>query len=442
MTDYYFNDMWRMDWGLGNPNKTAALIVTLMIAVWAFTYIKRWGFWAALGLFLGLGVCLVHTFSRGGMVALAVGLLPLMYWAPRPWPWRRLLALGASLWILVGCVVYWQAHERMTQGIVTEDRSISNRFDLWQAAPAMMVDAPGGWGWNQAGPIYGDWYQSIDITQRYKNLVNSHLTWMTEFGWPFRLFYVFAWGAVLLLCWPDAAHRWRAIPLGIWLSFFVAALFSSVGEALIIWTAPLLSLAAVLIQRLRQVQWPKPVLWALPAGTAAAVCLVFLILGQNQRALYGSPEVITLGTDEPNTWLLVDRQVLGKFYSKSLRRFRESPDGQAPSLGIALQPQALPDLEGKALFIAGQSSDDFDDALAAKMRQAERVVLLSPKFFPQQTELTCEQLKRVQAFIGEFSRSPASHAWKQAADFQHIPGVGDFLPDWPQLLFTPTPSET
>jgi hypothetical protein len=55
----------RMDWGLGNPNKTAALIALIMIAVWILGYIRDWGFWVALALFTGFGVCLILTQSRG-----------------------------------------------------------------------------------------------------------------------------------------------------------------------------------------------------------------------------------------------------------------------------------------------------------------------------------------------------------------------------------------
>jgi hypothetical protein len=72
MNDIFFNGTWRMDWGFGNPNKTAAFIAILMIAVWILAYIHKWGFWIALVAFTGLGICLIHTMSRGGLVALLV----------------------------------------------------------------------------------------------------------------------------------------------------------------------------------------------------------------------------------------------------------------------------------------------------------------------------------------------------------------------------------
>jgi len=58
-----------MDWGLGNPNKTAALIAMLMVAVWGLACFRKWGFWAALTLFTGLGICR-GDFLRAAPVAM------------------------------------------------------------------------------------------------------------------------------------------------------------------------------------------------------------------------------------------------------------------------------------------------------------------------------------------------------------------------------------
>lgn len=142
--DTFFQGTWRMDWGLGNPNKTAAVIAGLMIAVWALTAFKKWGFWAALFLFTGLGIALLHTFSRGGAVAAFAGLLMVWFGSARPWPKQKVLAILASLFVLTFYGFYLKAGDRFSQGIVEEDRSISNRLELWKMAPAMMVDAPGG----------------------------------------------------------------------------------------------------------------------------------------------------------------------------------------------------------------------------------------------------------------------------------------------------------
>ena len=65
----------RLDLGFGNPNKTAALFAIL--AVWALSFacrVKRaWAAWCLWAVSAALGVALVHTHSRGGLVALAAG---------------------------------------------------------------------------------------------------------------------------------------------------------------------------------------------------------------------------------------------------------------------------------------------------------------------------------------------------------------------------------
>ena len=435
METFYFNDIWRMDWGLGNPNKTAALIATLMIAAWSFAYIKRWGFWMALTLFAGLGVCLMHTFSRGGIIALGAGLIPLVIFAPRPWRMARLVGVGAALWIIIGFGVYWETHERIAQGVIKEDRSISNRLELWSAGPAMMVDAPGGWGLGNAGHAYMQWYQPLDRSEGFRTMVNSHLTWLVEFGWGFRFLYVFAWGAIILLCWPRKHSRRLAIPLGIWIAFGVSAVFSSVAESPWLWVVPLMSLVAVLAYRIYVIQWPSPKAWIIPLGAAAMLTLSFWIAGQNDAAVHGYGSYVTIGEGEPAVWILYDEATLGKLYGKSLREYLNGSEVKPPSIGIAFSPDSLPDLGGKKLIIAGGDTPETRERLAALIGSAAETILLTPAFYPQELDLAPERLAGISVIFGEFSQSPTSYAWQQAGHVRRLAGVGNFIPNWPQYLF-------
>src|ERR1700678_390926 len=107
--DFYYHGAWRMDWGFGNPNKTATLIACLMLAVWLVACIWRWGFWFALPVATALGWCLVQTYSRGGMLALLAGVAVLLAWTPRPWPRARTIAVMASLWLVGLFILYAKA---------------------------------------------------------------------------------------------------------------------------------------------------------------------------------------------------------------------------------------------------------------------------------------------------------------------------------------------
>src|ERR1043165_8475617 len=83
----------RLDWGFGNPNKTATLIATIMLAVWVLPKLASFAsqrmnelfFWLTLTLSVTLGVPLILTESRGGIVAFLAGLMVLALHAPRPY---------------------------------------------------------------------------------------------------------------------------------------------------------------------------------------------------------------------------------------------------------------------------------------------------------------------------------------------------------------------
>jgi len=162
MEDFFFNGIWRMDWGFDNPNKTATLIAEIIIAIWGFSYIKKWGWWLALISSCILGGCLIHTFSRGGLIAALIGLLILVIFNYlRAFSLAKFIATGITVLIVSIYAIYLTAPDRYAQGILKEDLSINNRIMLWKMAPAMMLDAPGGWGIGNSGNAFMRWYQPL-----------------------------------------------------------------------------------------------------------------------------------------------------------------------------------------------------------------------------------------------------------------------------------------
>lgn len=194
MQEFFYNGVKRLDWGFGNPNITAGLIATLLMAVWGLAFIHRWGFWPALVAFTTLGVCLVQTASRGGLVAAILGGVVLVASLRRPWPRGRWIPIVAALVLLGSYAVWHGVATRYGKGIVEEDASVSNRWLIYRMAPAMMVDAPGGWGHKRAAEAFHHFYQPVGRHERYGSLVSSHLTWMVEWGWWGRGGYVVGWG--------------------------------------------------------------------------------------------------------------------------------------------------------------------------------------------------------------------------------------------------------
>lgn len=436
MEDIFFNGIWRMDWGLGNPNKTATLIAELMVAVWGLAYVRKKGFWVAFGLFTVLGGCLIHTFSRGGLIAAFAGLIALIAFVPRPWPLTKKMAIGISVLLMIVFTFYLNAHERYSQGVIEEDRSITNRAELWRVTPAMMVDAPGGWGIGNSGKAYMQWYQPLQHNERYRTLVNSHLTWLVEFGWPLRFLYLFAWAAVFLLCLPTKEARWYAVPLGIWLSFGTAAFFSSIAESAWLWIVPGLSLAAVLGNRLRIMEWPRLVTWVVTTGVATIFCVSFLMVGKGKTEISGSKDLVIIGKNVPLIWLVVDEQTLGICsFAKSLRKYlAEHPTDR--SIGIVPSLAYLPEsLSGTTVVVAGSPEGRNQEKMRRLTSSVSRLILLSPGYYPQEAGIALEAKSTVEVLFGEFSQSSFLMAWEETGKVRRIAGAADFFPTWPQIIF-------
>lgn len=436
MSEFFYDGIWRMDWGLGNPNKTAALIAILMIAAWGLVFIRKWGFWLALTLFTCLGICLVHTFSRGGIIALFAGMFPLIAYAKRPWPRNRMIAVGVSVWVILGSTVFLNAHQRYGQGISQEDRSISNRVVLWKAAPRMMVDAPSGWGLGNSGKAYMEWYQPLNRTESYRTLVNSHLTWLVEFGWGLRWLYVGLWGCALLLCWPQRRLRWPAIVLGMWIAFATSAFFSSVAESGWIWAPPVIGLALVLLYRVRHKIWPNKKCWWIPIGTATVIVGVCFLSGQSDSPIKtGQDRVVINDGAKEVIWITTDAKVLGSSCGRKLRAYLTQ--NKTPVTIVLAQPTAK--LDGApiaSLVITGTAT--LNEELLQKINEVRSVILLNAAVSPDELHLTGENKRKFHVVMGEFTQTALPSIWEDKLSVQRIEGKGDYLPDWPQIILNTT----
>lgn len=434
MTDIYFQGFWRMDWGLGSPNKTAAFIAILMVAVWGFSYIRKWGFWMAVVLLTALGICLIHTFSRGGLIAAAAGLAILAWQAPRPWPRSRMFAVGISAWVIIGFSVFVQAHERYGQGVVQEDRSITNRIALWKSAPGMMVDAPEGWGIGRSGISYMHWYQPIERHERYRTFVNSHLTWLVEFGWSGRFLYLAGWGWIFLLCWPTRGAQALAIPLAVWISFGVSAVFSSIAESPWLWIIPALTVIFAIAFRLRKRLWPAPIFFVFPMLLSLLLCLALFFVGRTMNSsVKKQGEVVIFGVGKPEYLVFADTAVVGKNYPRVLRQCAEKMS--LPTMVITESPSALMETKDTNIMLAGLGVSIPPETLRGVFAANQQVLVVNPRMFPEQIGLSALEGGRVSVIFGEFAQTDTLPNWSKIASVEKLPGIGDFLPDWPLNLF-------
>lgn len=63
---FFYNGFWRIDWGFGNPNKTAVLILQLAFISLGLIGSRKWIKLIGILTFTIMSICLFHTFSRGG----------------------------------------------------------------------------------------------------------------------------------------------------------------------------------------------------------------------------------------------------------------------------------------------------------------------------------------------------------------------------------------
>ena len=422
-----------MDWGLDNPNKTATLIAILMILTWSLVNIPKWGFWLALSSFVGLGLCLIHTVSRGGMLSMCAGAAVLLLNLSRPWDIRKSVAILVGLSLIVAFSFYLKTYSRYGQGITQNDLSITNRLHIWKSAPRMMVDAPNGWGIGNSGRAYMQWYQPLDSNEQYRTLVNSHLTWLVEFGWPLRFLYLLIWVSVLMICFPRAKGALSAIPFAIWIAFGVGAFFSSIAESIWMWLIPGTCLFVALFSRFLDKSWPPYAGWCIPVALSAASLIILIVLGTGNGdiTVRGSRDQVALGSD-PKIWVITDTAVLGPDFGRTLRQ--EMPDY---SIGLITSSKIWSGLKGSTLIVCGNVTKEELPSLSLITAHFQKILFVNPGFFPEECKLNVGV--KVNILFGEYSRSFTINNWARSYGKRvgRLPGVGDFVPDWPKLLLNP-----
>ena len=436
---FFYQGMARWDFGLDSPNKAAAVLVFLLLPLLALSVRARreWIRWCA-GLILALvGYGLVRTFSRGGLVAFLLGALVLLAGL------RKLLVVGRR-WIpivlaactLVGAAVWTGFAGRVADSSPTADASVGNRLAIWRNVPCMMVHAPGGWGRGAAGDAFMGWYQPLDKTERYRTLVNSHFTWLVEWGWCGRFLLVWAW----LLAFGAGIVRWRTrgdpLPLAVWIAFAAAAFFSSVAEEWIVWVVPVVALmpAAWTFCTAKGARRTVVVVTLVASGVLLSACVVFGVCCRPTDVLCiaRSPDgtCLTVGTGRPDGWVVCDEAVMGgAAFGRVLRGFVQTPEGTGRAYGLVRDLSSLP-VDVRRLSLCGRAADAGPDLLA-RFTALEDVRVISPNR-PEDWLAARGKKPYIRVFCGEFA--PACPA-EDVEGLTVVFGAADYLPNWPHLAF-------
>lgn len=418
IAEYFYNGFWRLDFGFGNPNKTAVLLVQLALISLAFFKFGKFGKVCSILLSLFFSVCLVHTFSRGGILALLGGFVVVFIYSARYVSKRAIILIVAFLALIAAYGIYLGFGERFANAF-DGDRSVSNRIEIWKHAPDMMVDAPGGWGLGKSGESYMRWYQDSEATEEYRTLVNSHLTWLVEFGWPMRVVYVFAWLFVFAVCIPG---KNSSIPLAVWLSFFIASMFSSVAEEWTLWLIPLACLAYAGYGKYKAGKLPHAKTLLVLMFASAALMLMPFALRKGSLVHFDGGS-LTYGRGPIYAAVLIDNDVLGKTqYAKTLRQCYDSRfTGQSIMLFESDKTGGIP-FAIQLLVLTGKRKMPAD---MIKNISPQHVAVVNPCYEPP------EYMKdgKFSIVVGEFARKVNRKSWSELDNYTEVEGMGDFCPN-------------
>lgn len=420
--DFFYNGILRFDLGFHNPNKTAALLVQIILVILFLLENHRGkAFIRILQLFL-LPVSfffLLKTFSRGGLVAFCCTVIPYLYLSRIKYTKRFILYLI----ILFAMSILWATklgvHNRIKSFL--HDASVINRVEIWKNVPNMIFDAPYGWGYGNAGKAYMLWYQKIGSKEKYRTLVNSHFTWLVESGWTLRIIYIFLWLLIFYITFPYKAN-FSLIPFLVWLAFAISAFFSSTAENPYLWIIPIISLIYVIFIRLeRRIYYSKHVILILLFISTIIFLPIYFCKGESD--VYYNKKFVQIGNGTVKLTVFIDPIVAGEYaYAKELRRIIQT-SGKKCAV-VVCDNSSYPEKarESENIIIMGRNGKKY---LTESNSNTQRIFLINPSF----TKCDIKDRANTYVYIGEFSTKCSREYWDNFFNKIEMAGIGDFCPN-------------
>ncbi|WOO42399.1 O-antigen ligase family protein [Rubellicoccus peritrichatus] len=463
---YYFGEnlRWNLLWQ--NPNVAGAFVTTCLIALSAFslTLILRKSWMCYLGISLLLvqtaGLFLLaKTYSRGALVAWIVTtvillLLSLVRFGGRRIVWAHFVGL---LFVMV--LMLWATDfiSRADPRFVSQDASATNRLVLWQGGAQMIAAAPlSGWGIDQSGSGFMNWYQDVEATAGYRGMVNSYLHVGVERGLPILALWLMLLFGVLFLSayygFNKGCPEWMApfamSTIGAWLALAICNFFSTLWIFKSLWFVPgafaLISLL-LFLTALRKASFRIVVLGSLASITMALlVCLGLFAYGHSQNttaySLVKSDGFITLTNDNQGKGLSFliypDSDTLGQDVGKAIRQLLGEKKLGIQHIVIAwpeVKKQESTDDDLTMIVVCGASVND-----SAIDYNGQDVLLLNPV---GSVPVGLESANSVEILFGSVDIHRQQKRWLRSAKknqwkITRIPGLGqDLTPMWPECLY-------
>ena len=281
------------------------------------------------------------------------------------------------------------------------------------------------------------WYQPLSRHERYRTLVNSHFTWLVEFGWAGRFALVSAW----MFAFGFGILRWKErgdpLPLAVWTSFATAAFFSSVAEDWRVGVVPVVTLVPAVGTFFSAAAARKRLVVTAALLASGLLLSVFVVLGTACRPadvlpIHRSADGVrmTVGDGVPDGWIVCDAKTMGgAACGRTLRAFMKTPEGSGRAYGLARDVAAV-SADVRQLALCGAEADA-GPAVLSRFASLADVRVLSPNR-PEDWLAARGKKASVSVFCGEFAQAcPAD----DVEGLTVVPGVAEFLPNWPRLAF-------
>ena len=317
MMEFTYDGMVRLGYGFYNPNHAAALICALLpfLWEWCFRTEQKLIRIAPILLTLLLTAALIFTFSRTGIAVMI--LEALLYGAlKRKINWKWIGTFAVVTLILVFLSGVWMRFRL--------DGAVMNRPKIWLAGLQLFAANPLGVGGGNSGKLATAFLLPDGIQCR--TLVNSHLTFLVEYGIVFG----FIWFAILLYALSRGIRKtaFFCSLVGLAVSALSASVFDpgvlfdfqSYGDLpllnfILSWGIFLLYFALIAVCSQGKIQWKK---FVAAVGLSGAVLLVFLLF-QTPDAPHRKGEYL-IREGSPMTAVLYD----GEWKLREIRAYLEN----------------------------------------------------------------------------------------------------------------------
>ncbi len=452
--DYFYQDQIRWNLGFDNPNHAAAFIAALLPFLWLLGRlgksdrpIFRMACQIPAGAMLLAGWGLLGlTISRSGLVAAVLAFAWSGFYTFSSW---KDFFVRRGMWVLA-CAALLAATGIATRTATTAfdpDASATNRLVLWKGGLEMLAIAPQGVGAGNSGAFYMNWLQPLESQAGYRTMVNSYLTFLTEYGVWAGMLTGFLALAVVLVCLPDLRGASRARDAvtachASLMAFATAGFFSTTMETAWVWLPALFSLLLLGYSTYRYGRTTRMGIGAalalaaiLAAGIVAGLWSSGWILRINQpvQMHYDGPALLLQnglnGSDlRREIYVQPNEAIMGGTYGKGIRRlFHGIP------LSIRVCQSDIPSSEAAEWgVVTGRRGESFP--------AARSLMLLAPEILSEEeTRALLSSYESLVIILPGFDEDGRVAYWRETAannfgkiQIFSLPEFGnDFSQAWP-----------